>query len=49
MNFLDSISKNTQILNVMKIRVLGAELFHADEETDGRTVRQTDRETDRQT
>jgi hypothetical protein len=26
-------SKNTQILNVMKIRPVGAELFHANEQT----------------
>jgi hypothetical protein len=29
LNFLDSYSKNIQILNFMKIRPMGAELFHA--------------------
>jgi hypothetical protein len=29
-DFLDRFSKNTQILNFMKIRPLGAELFHSD-------------------
>jgi hypothetical protein len=32
-------SKNTQILNFMKIRPVGAELFHANGQTDGRTDR----------
>jgi len=27
--FIDRSSKNTQILNIMKIRPVGAELFHA--------------------
>jgi Holliday junction resolvase-like predicted endonuclease len=40
---VDRISKNTQILHFIKIRLVGAELFHAD----GRTGRQTDRQTDR--
>jgi len=31
---LDLFSKNTQILNCMKIRPVGAELFQADAETD---------------
>jgi hypothetical protein len=35
-------SKNTHILNLMKIRSAGAELFHAD----GQTQRQTDRQPD---
>jgi len=32
--FLCRFSNNTQILNFMKIRTLGAELFHADGRTD---------------
>ena len=40
---LEKFSKNIQISNLMKIGILGAELFHAD----GRTDRQTDRQTDR--
>ena len=39
LNFLDRFSKNTQILNFMKIRSVEAELFHADRRTD----RQADR------
>jgi hypothetical protein len=35
--FLDRYSKNTQISNLMKIRPVGADLFHADGRTDGRT------------
>jgi len=35
--FLDSVSKNTQMSNFVKIRPVGAELFHADRRTDGRT------------
>ena len=31
--------KNTQIPNLMKIRSLGAELFHADKQMDGETAR----------
>ena len=34
LNFLDRFSKNTQIPNVMKIRPVGTELFHADRRTD---------------
>jgi len=34
-NFLDSFHKNTQMTNIMKIRLVGAELFHADRRTDG--------------
>ena len=33
-NFLDGVSKNTQMQDVMIIRRLGAELFHAEEQTD---------------
>jgi hypothetical protein len=32
-NFLDIFSKNTQILNYMTIRLVGAELIHADGQT----------------
>ena len=32
--FFDIFSKNIQILNVMKIRPAGTELFHADRRTD---------------
>jgi hypothetical protein len=42
-------SKNTKISNLMKIRPVGAELFHAEGQTDGRTDRRTDRRTGRQT
>ena len=31
--FLDGFSKNTQISNLMKIRPVGAELFHGDGQT----------------
>ena len=34
-NFLDRFSKNIRISKVTKIRLLGAELFHADGRTDG--------------
>ena len=34
LNFLDRFSKNTRISNFMKIRAVGAELFHADGGTD---------------
>jgi len=35
--------------NLMTIRPLGAEIFHADGQTDRQTDRHTDRQTDRQT
>jgi hypothetical protein len=34
LNFLDKFSKNTHILNFMKIRPVGAELLNADGQTD---------------
>jgi len=34
LNFLNRFSENPQISNFMKIRTLGAELFHADGRTD---------------
>jgi hypothetical protein len=34
----------TQISKFMTVRLVGAELFHADRETDGRLDRQTDRQ-----
>jgi hypothetical protein len=46
-NFLYRVSKNPQISNFMKIRPVGAELFHAERQTGGQTDRQTDRHTDR--
>ena len=46
LNFLEGFSENSQISIFMKIRPVGAELFHMDR---GRTERQTDRQTDRQT
>ena len=41
-NFLEGFSKNTQISNLMKICLVGAELFLTDGRTDGRTDIQTD-------
>jgi hypothetical protein len=35
-NFIDRCSKNTQISDSVKIRPVGAELFHADRRTDGK-------------
>jgi hypothetical protein len=35
-------SKNTEILNLMKIRRVGAEWFHADRRKDEHKIRQTD-------
>jgi hypothetical protein len=40
--FSTDFSKNTQISNSIKIRPVGAELFHTDGRTGGRTDRQTD-------
>jgi hypothetical protein len=37
LNFLDIFSKNTQMSNLIKIRPVWAELFHADEQTDRQT------------
>jgi hypothetical protein len=45
LNFLDRFSKNTQMSNLMKIRRVGAELFHADGQTDGQTDRHIHRRT----
>jgi len=36
-NYLESFLKNTQISNFTKIRPVGAELFHAERRTGGRT------------
>jgi hypothetical protein len=41
MNFIDIFSRNTQKSNFMKIRPVGAELFHVDGWTDGRTETDT--------
>jgi hypothetical protein len=50
LNFLRIFSKNTQILNFVKFRTLGGELFHADrgtgEPTDGQTDGRKDGRTD---
>ena len=46
LNFLDMFSQNIKILNFLTIRLVGVELFHADERhTDGQTDRQIDRQT----
>jgi hypothetical protein len=37
LNFIDIFSKNTQISKLVKILLVGAELFHADRRTKGRT------------
>ena len=41
-NFMDRFLKNSQVLNFTKIRLMGAELFHVDGQTDRRTDGQTD-------
>jgi len=41
--FLDKFSKNTQISNFFKIRLVKAELLHADRGKDGQTDRWADR------
>jgi hypothetical protein len=42
MNFLDRVSKYTQMANFTKIRPVGAELFYAGGETASQPDRQTD-------
>ena len=37
LNFLNRFSQNTHIANFMKIRLVGAELFHAGEQKEGQT------------
>jgi len=39
--FFDLFSNNTDVPNFIKIRPVGAELFHADGQKDRRTHRQT--------
>jgi hypothetical protein len=39
LNFLNRYSKTSEVPNVIKIRPVGAELFHADTRTNGRTQR----------
>ena len=39
LDLLDRFSKNTQISKFFKTRPLGAELFHGDGQTDGKTDR----------
>ena len=41
LNFLSGFSSNPQISTFVKILPVGAELFHTDERTEGRTYRQT--------
>jgi len=38
--FLDRFFQNSQILNFVKILLLGAVLFHVDRQTDGQTYKQ---------
>jgi len=40
-NFLNRFAKNNLISNIVKIRVVGSEMLHADRQTDGWMVRQT--------
>ena len=40
LNYVDRLSKNTEISNFMKIRQLGAELLHAEGRMNGQTDRQ---------
>ena len=46
-NFLDSFSKNIEISHFMKIRQVGADLFHEDRLTGGRMDGRTDGRTGR--
>jgi hypothetical protein len=48
-NFRDRYLKKVQTSHVMKIKPVGAELFHADKQMYGWTDRQTDGWTDKQT
>jgi hypothetical protein len=41
LNFAERFSKNPQISNIMKILIVGAELFHADRRMDGWMEKQT--------
>jgi hypothetical protein len=41
--FLDRFFQNSQISNFLKIRLLGAVLFHVDRQTDVQAYRQTNR------
>ena len=41
-DFLNRFSKNSITSNIVKIRVVGSEMFHADRQTDGWTDGQTD-------
>jgi len=47
LNYLDTFSKNTENLSLIKIRPVGAELFHTDGQTYGRIDKQICRHTDR--
>ena len=47
LNFLSIFSENNQISNMMKIRTVGAKMFHAGKRTKGWTDRQTDIQIDR--